>query len=81
MPVYHYLCSACKTQIRRLLRAGTAPFSYRCACGGEAVRAPEAPTAKAVEVLDNGLMQKRLERPADAQRLFRERSNLPKEKQ
>jgi hypothetical protein len=38
------------------------------------VRESKAPTANVVESLDNGFMAKRVVRPADAERLFKERA-------
>ena len=39
------------------------------------VRAEGAPTsARLLETLDNGLMARRVERPADAERLYKERA-------
>jgi hypothetical protein len=48
-----------------------------CAGAGRAtilVRTPKPPTSQVTEVLDNGAMPKRLERLADAERLYRERA-------
>lgn len=44
-----------------------------CDCGLEMVRDPRPPSSRVTEVLDNGLMNKRLERLADAERLFADR--------
>jgi hypothetical protein len=39
-------------------------------------RTPKAPTAQVTETLDNGFMARRVERPAEAERLYKERARL-----
>jgi hypothetical protein len=43
-------------------------------------RARSVPGTSVKEVLDNGLMSRPLERPADAERLFRERSRVKEDR-
>lgn len=42
-------------------------------------RAPKPPTTNVAERLDNGLMPRAVERPADAERLYHERAHKPPE--
>jgi len=44
-------------------------------CKVPMTRESEAPTSRVVEVLDSGLMSRRVERPADAERLYKERAD------
>ena len=59
--------------MRRRLFVGT-PTAPPCVrCGTVMERYAEGATASVVETLDNGAMARRLTRPADAERLHRER--------
>ena len=50
-------------------------------CGGKMSVEDPTPTATVKETLDNGYMTRKLERPADAERLYRERAaNDPRNK-
>lgn len=79
MPLFHWACPVCNVVLRRILDAkgneyvviGSCPTKD---CPGALKRAPKPPTAQAVETLDNGFMVRRLERPVDAERLYRERA-------
>lgn len=77
MPLFYYWCEPCQNRFYKLLQ--TAPTSQKVECpkcSGEAVRAPQAPTTKSMEKIDNGLMARAVERPADAERMFKERSQV-----
>ena len=76
MPLYYYECEKCGTSTRRLLTPAEAKIVQPCIppCEGFLKRTPKGPTAQVVERLDNGFMARALERPADAERLFRERA-------
>lgn len=82
MPLYVYQCEGCSEQKQRIRKAVDANTPFDCEfCGnGKMVRKPQPPSARAVEVLDNGLMAKRVERPADAERLFKERAKADSER-
>lgn len=81
MPVYNYSCTDCGVATKRLRPAAEGNLPFACDCGGQFERNPSAvPSIRVVEVLDNGIMTKAVERPADAERLFRERARQPKEK-
>lgn len=73
MPSYSYRCEACDIDYR-ILRLRP-PQSYVCSsCNQPAKRVEVNVTSRIVETLDNGLMPRRVERPADAERLFKERA-------
>lgn len=76
MPLYHYACTSCGKQSRRVMTAQEAKSEQKCPdpCGAPLKREPRAPTATVSETLDNGLMARRVERPADAERLYKERA-------
>lgn len=82
MPLFHYKCDACGEQRRRLLVAARGNEVWPCpqpGCGGAMRRAPKPPTTNVAERLDNGLMPRAVERPADAERLYHERAHKPPE--
>ena len=74
MPLFYYKCSICKKPGRRICSPEEAEEHPPLCCGVPMVRAPQGPTARVVETLDNGVMTKKLERLADAERLFHERA-------
>jgi hypothetical protein len=74
MPLYNFVCSGCDKHVRKLLSPGKQTSPQACACGAALVRSAGAPSSQTMEVLDNGVMVRRIERPADAQRLMRERA-------
>jgi hypothetical protein len=43
-------------------------------CDAQLARVPKAPTTQITETLDNGLMARKLERPADAEQIYHERA-------
>lgn len=76
MPLYHFSCETCGKKTRKILGMTSSQLSeakMTCTCGGLLKRQQEgAPTAQKVESLDNGIMPKKVERLAEAERLFHE---------
>lgn len=81
MPIYNFACVSCKAPVRKIL----SPENYKLfvifneymdckKCGGRVERKVNPPSSQTVETLDNGLMPKRVERFADAETLYKERS-------
>lgn len=73
MPLYCYACTCGKTT-RRLCKPAEAKDLPVCECGLNMNRDPRPPTTKIVETLDSGYSPRKVERLADAERLYRERS-------
>lgn len=74
MPVFNYLCEACDLRTRHFF-AGAAPDRVPCPkCQQPLKRAPAPPSANVVERLDGPFMPRAVERPADAERLYKERA-------
>jgi hypothetical protein len=76
MPMYRCRCKACGKSIRKLLsievyQSGKLPLHD---CGGELTREATGPTTRVVEVLDNGIMPRKVERLAEAPRMAHERA-------
>lgn len=89
MPMYNYRCGRCGKVSSHLFKAGKQPAEVVCnqqegpdpwICVGTAERDVGAPTTKIVEVRDNGNMGRKIEQLGDADRLFRERSQIPESK-
>lgn len=74
MPLYHYKCPSCGARTRKILEPTAAGFQDCGVCGVKLEREPTAATAQVVETLDNGIMPRRIERLADAERMYKERS-------
>lgn len=76
MPLYNFVCMACGAANRHLMKAADLANAVCLCdkCGGQMKRSPQPPSAIKKEVLDNGVMTKRVERLADAERLVKERS-------
>lgn len=76
MPLYNFSCGQCGATIKKLMpvdrfrSTGILP----CPCGGEARHRPGAATSQTMEVLDNGIAPRRVERLSEAERIFRERA-------
>lgn len=82
MPLYYYSCPGCGADARRILTPAEAKsVPQKCTCGVELQRRATGPTCQCVETLDNGIMTKRLERLADAEKLFSERNEVTRRKQ
>lgn len=79
MPLFNLVCSSCGVRTRRLCKAvDLADKALTCeSCGSkDLVREPDPPTTQVKEVLDNGIMTKRLERYADAERLTHDNAKV-----
>jgi hypothetical protein len=76
MPLYYFKCaSACGREVRLILTPAQAGAENICPdCKNVLKRAPKPPTANVVETLDNGHMPRRVERPADVERLIADRT-------
>lgn len=77
MPIFNFNCAACgRSPTRRIARTADEALAKAstCSCGGEMVRVPKPPTSTVFERLDNGMMVRAVERPADAERLYKERA-------
>lgn len=80
--MYYYVCGACQEGRRRICSPAEAKTPPPCPrCGKTMARSPKGMTSRTVEVLDNGVMTKKLERLADAERLFHERAEATKKQQ
>ena len=78
MPLFTLRCDACGRERRRILPRSPEPEPCGGECSGQLRRAPAGPSQNVVERLDNGSMVKALERPAEAERLYRERADPAK---
>lgn len=79
MPLYYFKCPTCQAEARRILTPEQAREGAHCSvCAALMERTPQPPSARVTEVIDNGLMTRRLERLADAERLFAERNEAVK---
>jgi len=74
VPLYYFQCPGCGRKERRLLSTEEVEVQRYCICGKVLVRTPKGSQAQVVETLDNGVMIRKLTRPADAERIHRERS-------
>jgi len=78
MPSFNLFCQSCGASTKKLadswLALITSPTKRLCGCGAEWTRNATGPSASKIERLDNGIMTRALERPADAEELFRERA-------
>lgn len=76
MPLYHFYCLSCSQRTRKILELTSAQVlesKILCKCGGTLKREQlDGPTSRKIESLDNGIMAKKVERLADAERLFDE---------
>jgi putative FmdB family regulatory protein len=74
VPLFRYRCPACEVDVSKLHAAKARP-EYCCEkCGGPLVRNPRGPSTQTVERLDNGAMGKAVERLANAEALYHDRS-------
>jgi hypothetical protein len=77
MPLYNFKCIDCGATKRKLLeseeRAQVACII--CDCGSFMERNAQAPSARVTEVLDNGMMVRKVERLQDAERIYKDRSH------
>lgn len=77
MPAYYFECPECRASDRRILSAKAAKdYAQPCEeCGRIMKRVPKPPSTQITETLDNGLMPRRLERPADAEQIYHDRAH------
>ena len=73
MAFFKVVCTGCGAADQRMADTAEEAVQAPCGCGAAVKRRPTGPGAQKVEVLDNGLMARALERPADAERLWKER--------
>ena len=82
MPMYYYACE-CGAKVRLLRTVAQQHDVVVCkgvTCGKFMKRNPQGASSKIVETRDNGLMSKRIEQPADVERLNWERAHIPDDK-
>jgi hypothetical protein len=75
MPLYRFFCAVCDKTVRKMLEPGEQAQQQHCTCGEPLARSTPATSSDVMEVVDNGLMTRRVERYSEAERLFRERSD------
>jgi hypothetical protein len=80
MPLYHFECIQCGQVVRKILKAQDLAQTEVLCCDTPCRRTPRPPSTQVKEVLDNGLMTKKVERLSDAERLFRERALIPEDR-
>jgi hypothetical protein len=73
MAFFKVVCTGCGVADQRMAETAAAAVEALCSCGAAVKRRPTGPGAQKIEVLDNGLMARAIERPADAERLYKER--------
>lgn len=82
MPMYNYQCPECEQNFRLLLKPERALEPMPCAtCGSVMIRKPQPPTSMVKEVLDNGLMSRKIERLANAEEIGRDRSKVKEDRE
>jgi hypothetical protein len=75
MPAFYFKCDKCSKQKRKILPK--LEKEVRCECGGVCVRAESNTSSVVKEVLDNGIMARKVERIYNIQELAKERSKDP----
>lgn len=80
MPRYYFKC-ACGETVGVLRQPEKRNVPQKCKCGRQMERDARGPSSRIVETLDNGIMSRRVERLADAERLIKERSLLPEDRE
>ncbi len=74
MPLYYFYCEVCQKKIKRIFPRPCAIVICRD-CGAEAKRSPATVSVQVRETLDNGIMSRRLDRLADAERIYNDHTN------
>lgn len=74
MPLYHFKCCKCHKPARKILPASEANKTHICQCGHTLTREHRPPSTVAKEILDNGVMVKAVERPSEAEELYKTRA-------
>jgi hypothetical protein len=82
MPLYYFSCSTCKGTVMYRLKAGEQKAPRPCSvCKKVMSRDPRPPSSQVMESIDTGMQFRRVERLADAERLYAERAdNDPRNK-
>lgn len=81
MPLLYFRCGKCRVDGRALVSVAKMKAPHPCpVCKEPMQRSPRPISSKIVETLDNGLMSRRVERPADSERLFKERAAADNER-
>ena len=70
MPIFDYRCELCGERVRTMKSSS----KEHANCGGVLVRKPTGATSQQVEVVDNGLMPRRVERLAGVEEMVHERA-------
>ena len=79
MPMFVLWCESCRRHTRRISKNWADTKTECDQCGGRMVRDYQPPTDRSVEILDNGIMGRQLERPIDIEQMAKERaSNDPR---
>lgn len=73
MPLFQWKCDKCGEQTRKLL--SSRPLLHSCCCGGKLNFLTNV-ASQTMEVIDNGLMAKALERPVNIEERLAERTAL-----
>ena len=78
MPVYRFLCPVCGLSDKRLLKPAQAAGPHSCRktpeCPGILLRDVKPPSMVAKEIIDNGVMVRRVERDIDCEKLVHDRA-------
>jgi putative FmdB family regulatory protein len=82
VPMYNFKCPQCRSQVRILRKVEKAADPVECPhCKVGMERAPMPPTSMVKEVLDNGLMSRKVERLANAEEIGRDRSKTKEDRE
>lgn len=75
MPLFYWKCNECNVQLTRIYSFKESQNGEICSkCNNKMTRSEKGVNAQVYETLDNGLMSKKIERLADAQRIFSDHS-------
>lgn len=75
MPLYYFKCNTCPAKKAYRLKPGEQKADRNCpVCGGLLAREPRPPSYQVMESIDNCTQPRRVERLADAERLYAERA-------
>lgn len=82
MPMYYFQCPDCAFNKRAIRKSADILAVDTCPdCKKPLVRDPRGASSRCVEVLDNGIMTRRVERHSDVERLNTERSVKPQDRE
>ncbi len=80
MPLFNFECPNCKVLIKRILTVEGSKVGVQCkTCPATLRRVYGAASSQVKEVLDNGIMTKRIERYSDAEELYYDRAHKKSE--